>query len=162
VPHPEGFSRYGAIPRGGRGLPTALPGASHGGLRRYERDRRAESPPHGAVVSTRQGISLLTLLRSTELLDRRADHFCRPPYVAAGLGPSLPLVERAGVWSLRIRRDRRLGFPAGLPHPCIVTVHQSEWTSSSGYSGFPAYSRLRTALSLMRGAAPFPAKGFLP
>ena len=60
----------------------------------------------------------------SNLHDRRADHFCQPPYVAAGLGPSLPLVERAGVWSLRIRRDRRLGFPAGFPHPRIVTVHQ--------------------------------------
>jgi len=38
-PRPEGLSRYRAMPRTDRGLPTALPVAKRRcGLRRYERD----------------------------------------------------------------------------------------------------------------------------
>jgi hypothetical protein len=51
------------------------------------------------------------------------------------------------------RRASRVSCWFSAPSHCHCPPRK--WTSSSGYSGFPAYSRLRTATSPSRGAAPF-------
>ena len=79
------------------------------------------------------------------------------PHVAVGDGPSHPLPgrrKRAGVWSLRILDVYQNAEPFLLIFRTrrIVTAHRERVPTRS--SGFPAYSRLRTAPSPVRGAAP--------
>jgi hypothetical protein len=104
-PHPEGISRYGVIPRRGRGLPTALPvgcrfvldRSSRGGFRRYERVIAQDRSCAGQITYPTRNFALVS------------------PHVAMGLGPSLRLAcrnESAGVWPLRIpEASGSVGFP---------------------------------------------------
>jgi hypothetical protein len=55
-----------------------------GGLHRFEPVCWTESLPSGAMLLTRQGISLSLLPLRPE--PERAGHFCRPPHVAMGYG----------------------------------------------------------------------------
>jgi hypothetical protein len=107
----------------GRGLPTALP-ANHCldlargrwvGLHRYERDSFRRDHSRKGQLLTRQGISLVLLLRPSRCTTctRRIGRFRRSPYVAVGTGPSHHLcveTELVGVWSLRILSNSD-GFP---------------------------------------------------
>jgi hypothetical protein len=89
-------------------LPTGLPARGAGASPLLAGFAREIALSRGRFRSTRQGISLILLLvdlLGARLPSWRVDHFCRPPYVAAGIGPSLLLLmaqKRAGVWSLRI------------------------------------------------------------
>jgi hypothetical protein len=116
---------------------------------------------------TRQGISLRQLLRSSE-----SSHFSRSNglslhKLSLSTSPQssdhlfFSSFEKAGVWSLRILEIEASSFLLIFRTRRVVTVCNSQ-TSSAGYTGFPAYSRLRTTSSPMRGAAPLPARGIPP
>ena len=134
-----------------------------------------------AVLSTRQGISLdLLLITYIERtwFDRRAGHFCRPPYVAIGSGPSLHLDLSRGGWRM-VSEDSRAKarvFPADFPawrlvrHPpsdcyCSCPINTSrdrqEWASTGWmHRVFQHIANCTHHRRRWEGQPPFASRGF--
>jgi hypothetical protein len=109
----------------------------------------------GQVSLTRQGISLLTLLRPTwGGADDTSYARMSSLHVAMQMGPSHDphLVDLRRMVSEDSGQLRPV-FPAGFLHSshCHDTAHSGR-NRSARYSGFPAYGRMRTAQLPVRGA----------
>jgi hypothetical protein len=115
----------------------------------------------GGQLFTRQGISLSPVMSSCDFGHEPVAHSGSPRRHGCR---TISSSSRSGEEGRRMasedseRRSRRSAFPAGFPHHRVVTARIMR-ASTSGYSDLPAHSRLRTARSPVRGAAPLACQG---
>ena len=182
-PHPEGISRYGAIPhffmrqRASHGIPRRLTSRPCGrdsrcGLRRYERVFTWDHSHAGQISYPTRNFAEHCYNRSSRSTGSAGRSF--PPASPRRRGARTISSSRrissemVGVWSLRILWSpesfllifRTSHIVTAIPRAAVTPPSESRVVEDS--PGFPAYGRLRTASSPTRGAAASSTYGGVP